>query len=554
MNAALLLIIALIVYTLAYVFYGKFLSKTFGLDKNRSTPAHTKRDGIDFVPAKNWLVLFGHHFASICGAGPIVGPALACAYWGWGVSVVWIMIGAVWMGAVSDFSSLVTSVRAEGGSIAQVSGTEISPKVRKYFLIFLFISLLLVIAVFAIFAAKTFITQPDTVVPSFGLIPTALIMGWFLYQKKGPYGPATIAGLAIVVGLLWLGRKCQIILPDIGWLDAQSSWILILLIYCFIASVVPVNVLLQPRDYLASFILFAMIGFGIISILIVRPVITAPAFTAFQPADWPKAGPLIPMLFVTIACGAISGFHALVSSGTTSKQISSETHCFRIGYGGMLTESLVGILVVIFVSAGIAWSDLGGILKAGGPIAAFGTGFGEISSVLLGSYGKAFAILALNAFILTTLDSATRITRYITAELFGINNKYVATLIAVVGAAALALTGKWNLLWPAFGAANQLIAGITLLVATCWLLNRQRNYFITLIPAVLMLVITLTAFVLQFKGALMQRSVVDGRWSPNWILMGLTAVLIGIALSIIKETFIMFRKSKPGLTATTWVF
>jgi len=487
MNAALLLGIALICFLLGYKIYGRFLSRTFDLKDSRKTPAHELNDGRDFVPAKNWWVLFGHHFSSICGAGPIVGPVLACAYWGWGVSFLWIVVGAIWMGAVSDFTALVMSVRAKGQSIAQVSGIEISKRVRLYFSVFLWIALILVIAVFSIFAAKTFISEPDAVIPSFGLIPTALLVGWLLYRIKMSNVLVTIIGLSILGILLFAGSRIDIIMPQIGPLSPENIWILILLVYCFVASVTPVHVLLQPRDYLASFILFGMIAVGIASIFWTRPVIQTPAFLGFMSDEWPKAGPLWPMLFVTIACGAISGFHSLVSSGTTCKQIASESHCCRIGYGGMLVESTVGVLVLISVSAGLGQGVLSSHLKTGGPIAAFSHGYGAISEVFLGGYGKTFAIVALNAFILTTLDTATRITRYITTEVFGIQNMFLSTLIVIVASAWLALTGQWNLLWPAFGTANQLIAGITLIVASCWLLNRGKSYAVTFIPALIMI-------------------------------------------------------------------
>jgi len=240
-------------------------------------------DDVDYIPAKNWWVLFGHHFSSICGAGPIVGPVLAVAYWGWGVSVIWILFGGILMGAVSDFSSLVVSMRSRGESISNIAGHEISRNVRIYFSIFIWISLVLVIAVFAIFAAKTFIEEPEAVLPSFGLIPTALLVGWLLYRTRTSNILATVIGLVILGALLFGGSIFPISLPDLGPFSAQTFWIFLLLIYCFVASVIPVQVLLQPRDYLASFILFAMIGIGILSIFVTQPVLQTPAFTSFLP-------------------------------------------------------------------------------------------------------------------------------------------------------------------------------------------------------------------------------------------------------------------------------
>lgn len=537
MNSLALLFITMAIYAAGYFFYGRFIGSVFGVDPKRMTPAHQKNDGIDFVPAKNWIVLFGHHFSSICGAGPIIGPVLAVAYWGWGVSFLWIVLGAVLMGAVSDFTSLLMSVRKEGESIASLSGFEISKRAKIFFSVFLWISLILVNAVFSIFAAQTFITAPEAVVPSLGLIPAALLLGWMLYVKKIPELKASLLGLMILLGLLILGRYWELIIPEWMGLSPQTLWVLILLFYCFIASVTPVQVLLQPRDYLGSFILFGLIIVGILSVFFVHPDIQTPLFHSWNPIDFPKAGTLWPMLFVTIACGAISGFHALVSSGTTCKQLSSEGHACRIGYGGMLVESFVGILVLICVSAGLSYGRLSEHLfqGGGGPIVAFSEGYGNVSRFLLGDYGSSFAVLALNAFILTTLDTATRITRYLTTELFGIHNKYIATLIVVVASAALALSGKWNLLWPAFGTANQLIAAITLLVAACWLINRSKSFYFVMVPAILLLLTTVAAFAIQAIQSLREQ---------NYFLALMTIVLIGIAFFILSEVWFKLKSIK----------
>lgn len=541
MNSLGLLAVSFFIFAAAYRLYGKYLSGIFELDSARRTPALVLQDGTDFVPAKNWWILFGHHFSSICGAGPIVGPVLACVYWGWGISLVWILIGAVWMGAVSDFSSLIMSVRDKGNSIAHVSGVEISSSVRLYFSIFLWISLILVIAVFSIFAAKTFIAEPDAVLPSVGLIPTAVVAGWLLYQKKVPNRYVTPLGILALAALLYAGLQFRISIPAVGGMDSETIWIFLLLIYCYVASVLPVNILLQPRDYLASFVLFAMILVSVLSVVWVRPEMQMQAFTAWQPEAWSAAGPLWPMLFVTIACGAISGFHAIVSSGTTSKQIADEIHCCRIGYGGMLLESLVGVLVLIAVASAFGQTDAGAMLRKDGPIAVFSAAYGNLSSVFLGEYGKGFAVLALNAFILTTLDTATRITRYITSEVFGLKNKYLATLIVVTASALLALSGKWNLLWPAFGAANQLIAGITLLIASCWLINRGKPYRLTLVPAFFMVVTTVAAFAYQFFQALLKQHEKNG-WTPDWLMVFITFILVMVALSILKDTLRLVKQ------------
>ncbi len=540
MNSIPLLVFSLVAFGLAYRFYGAFLAQTFAIDPLRKTPALEVNDGQDFVPAKNWWVLFGHHFSSICGAGPIVGPALACVYWGWGVALIWLIVGGIFMGAVSDFSSLVISMRTKGESIAQVSGIEISKRVRLIFSIFLWIALVLVIAVFSLFGAKTFIQEPDAIIPSIGLIPTAILVGWLMYRTRLNNAIGTVIGLVILIALLIIGTHIEVVLNAYGSITPTQIWIGLLLVYCFIASVVPVQVLLQPRDYMASFILFAVIITGIVSILFVHPNMQSPAFIAWKPDDFAKAGPLWPMLFVTVACGAISGFHSLVSSGTTCKQIASETHACRIGYGGMLLESIVGVMVLIMVAAGLQRSEVIHLLNQGGPISVFSHGYGNISQIFLGDYGKSFAVLGLNAFILTTLDSATRITRYLTTEIFGIQNKYVATAIVIVAAGGLAFSGQWNILWPVFGASNQLIAAIALLIAACWLMHRGKRFRFVLIPACLMMVTTLASFSYLLKQSL-HLGEAEG---PEWILITLCGILIILATIIFTDAFTALQGKK----------
>lgn len=535
MSGVWVLLGALACFAAGYRWYGRFIAGVLGIDATRTTPAHSQYDGVDYVPAKNWLVLFGHHFSSICGAGPIIGPALAVAYWGWAPSLVWVLIGSILMGAVADFTSLLVSVRSDGLSVPEIARAEISPRARLLFSWFILLALILVIAVFAIFAARTFIEEPDTVVPSFGLIPTAVLTGYLLYRTRLNNTLVTVIGLALLFLALVGGVKLPIVMPALLGLSAESTWILLLLVYCFVASVTPVQVLLQPRDYLASFILFAAIGIGIAAVFISAPAMQADAFHSAMPAEWAAAGPIWPMLFVTIACGAISGFHSLVSSGTTCKQIDNETHACRIGYGGMLTEGLVGVLVIICVGAALQYDHLAATLRKGGPIAAFSDGYGALSVPLLGGYGKAFAVMALNAFILTSLDTATRIGRYLTQELFGTSSMYVATSIVVAASAALGLTGQWARIWPAFGASNQLVAALALLVASCWLLRRGRRVVYTLVPACVMLVTTIGAFVYQLYAAVVRVNPSTGTSDPDWFIAVVIAILISLAVVVFWE-------------------
>ena len=357
LNARTILLFSIAFLVLGYVLYGRFVARVLGVDRSRRTPAHERFDGVDYVPARHWLVLFGHHFSSICAAGPIVGPALAVAYWGWAPSLLWILLGGVLLGAVADFSSLVVAVRHGGVSIAEVTGRLVTPRARALFSIFILIALVLVLAVFAVLTAGTFVQAPEIVVPSWGILPVALVAGLFLYGKRSGRGRlpiVTALGLAAVAGLLAVGHRLPLGAPAAFGMTPQTTWILLLFAYCFVASVTPVQYLLQPRDYLSSYVLFATIGIGVVGAIIAAPAITAPAFHGFLPSDWPAAGPLWPLLFVTIACGAISGFHSVVSSGTTCKQLDHEGDACRIGYGAMLTESLVAVLVVVAVGGGLS--------------------------------------------------------------------------------------------------------------------------------------------------------------------------------------------------------
>ena len=546
MSSVVLLLFALVWFTLGYRWYGKRVAAVVGVDPQRTTPARERNDGVDFVPAKNWLVLFGHHFSSICGAGPIIGPALAVAYSALLPSLAWVLVGSVLMGAVADFTSLFVSVRSQGHSVPEIARPEISPRARLLFSWFIFLSLVLVLAVFAIFAAKTFIQAPDTVVPSFGLIPVAVLTGWLMYRTSVDNTAVTVLGVGLLIAFLVLGAQLPIELSTWLGMSAETQWILVLLAYCFVASVTPVQTLLQPRDYLASFLLFAAIGIGILSVLVSAPTMQAESARAFLPDDFAAAGPLWPMLFVTIACGAISGFHSLVSSGTTCKQLDSEAHACRIGYGGMLTEALVAVAVITCVCAALSPRQPRSILGAGGPIAAFSAGYGNMSLPLLGDYGAVFAVMALNAFILTTLDSATRIGRYLVEELFGIDNMYLATALVVALAAALALTGQWARIWPAFGTSNQLVAALALLVGSCWLLRRGRPVAYTLIPACIMIVTTIAAFLYQLYGALARVDAATGAAAPDWFIAVVVSVLIVLALVVFWEGVQTLRKGWNG--------
>ncbi|MEK6715425.1 MAG: carbon starvation protein A [Candidatus Omnitrophota bacterium] len=487
MNALIIVGIAVVLFFLGYRFYARKIEDLFGLDPKRPTPALTKFDSVDYIPAKNWLVLFGHHFSSIAGAGPIIGPVIAVMLWGWGPALIWVVIGTIFIGGVHDFGSLFVSVREGGVSIADIAQGVISRRAKILFSLFVWLALILVIAVFAWLCADTFVKEPKIVLPSLGLIPVAMVVGYFLYHLRLNAIFATIFGLASLTGLMFLGN----IFP----INASLSvWILVLFIYCFFASILPVNILLQPRDYLSSFLLFFGLGAGYLGLLISKPVISMPSFHGVSSSE----GYLWPALFVTVACGAVSGFHALIASGTTSKQIANERHIKRVGYGAMVAEGLVAVLAII--SASILFKngeDFSSILKTESPTNIFGRGYGVITQNLLAGKGAFIAITILNAFILTTLDTATRISRYLSEELFKIKNRYLSTTLIVIVSAALALSGKWRKIWPVFGSSNQLVAALALFVLSCWLLSKKKSAKFTLWPALFMLFTTIAALLLQ---------------------------------------------------------
>lgn len=549
MDVRLLLVVVAVVLALGYRVYGRFTARVLGVDPSRTTPAHSRNDGVDYVPARHWLVLFGHHFSSICAAGPIVGPALAVAYWGWAPSLLWILIGGVLMGAVADFASLHVAVRHGGVSIGEVTARVVTPRARLMFSLFIFLALILVLAVFSVLTAGTFEQAPEIVLPSWGILPVAALFGAFVYgraagRRRLPL--ATVLGLGALVLLLLGGEVLPLPLPRLFGLEPASLWVLLLLGYCFLASVLPVQYLLQPRDYLSSFVLFAVIAAGLLGALLTNPPLQAAATRGFLPEDWPMAGPLWPMLFVTIACGAISGFHSVVASGTTCRQLADEAHACRIGYGAMLLESLVAVLVVVAVGAGLGAARHGELLRQpGGAITAFGEGYGNLTQPLFGRYGQAMAIMGLNFFMLTTLDTATRLARYLLQEITGMKNRYLPTLVVVGLTAPLALSGQWRKIWPVFGASNQLLGALALLVVSCWLLQRGRRCLSTLLPSLALLVTTIGALGWQVYEAL-QKKGDGGVPQPDWLIAGIDVVLVLLALFVLAEALAVLRGRRPA--------
>ena len=501
MSSLLITSLAIAALIAGYIFYSKKVKQWVGLDENEITPAVEINDGVDYVPAKHWSILFGHHFASIAGAAPIIGPVIACLYWGWLPAVIWIVVGGIFFGAVHDFTTLTISLKHKGKSITTITENVMGKTSKLMFAIFAFLTLILVVAVFAAVAGKTLATTPQVVIPTFGLIVVAVVIGWLMYRMQVGVLVCSIAGVLLLFGLIIIGYYVPVSLPVE---NAEKWWTVILLIYGMVASVTPVTLLLQPRDHLAGAVLYIGMFFGFLGLIITRPQMQTPAAISFSTAN----GWMWPMLLVTVACGAISGFHSLVASGTTAKQISKMKDARIIGYGAMITESALAILAVMAVSAGLYWknspSGITGltyqeIFKNGGCIKAFGAGYGQLTKPIFAGFGMIIGITMLKTFVMTTLDTATRITRYLCSELLGetfkiplMKNKYAAVLLVGILAGILAL-GNWQAIWPLFGAANQLIASIVLIVVSVYLLNRKRNFIFTAIPAVIMLATTIAA-------------------------------------------------------------
>ena len=561
MNAIILVIIGLSFFYLGFRFYSKFIgSRIFDIDDtNIPMPSKTFEDGIDYVPTKKHI-LFGHHFTSIAGAAPIIGPCVA-AFWGWLPALIWILVGTVFMGAVHDFGALVTSVKEKGRSIADIASTTISKRARLMFLVFIIFLVWLVLAVFAMAIADLFVGIPSSVIPINIEIIIALIMGYLLYKKKLSSLIPSLVALLVLYFFIWVGTLYPIdFTSSMNNQDAKNLWILILFIYSAIASLLPVWTLLQPRDYINSHQLFVGLTLLFLGIFVAQPIVDAPAIRSFSESDTPS---LFPLLFVTIACGAISGFHGLVSSGTSSKQLEKLSDARIVGYGGMIGEGTLALASTIAAVAGISLvaeanlpsvgvvSDLNWAVyydswehASSNKATAFVLGGGALLESLGISMNMANTIMAVLviSFAATTLDTATRIQRFILNE-FGLvtkikflSNRFFATAIAIIPAILLAF---WNfsdpgsgairqagwILWPIFGASNQMLGALTLMVLTLYYWQKKKPILPLLIPMLFILAITFTALIInavKFFG-------------ENTILFVLTILLIFLILWMVYE-------------------
>ena len=492
MSGALLLIAVSALYLVAYFTYGRWIRARLGISDETPTPAHTQTDGVDYVPARR-SVLLGHHFASIAGVGPIVGPILGVTY-GWFPALLWIVVGNIFIGAVHDFTSLVASVRHQGKSIGSLAEHYLGRSAKRVFLVFAWFALTLVMAVFTIVVSKTFVAHPEAATSSLVFIVIAIGFGYALHVRRAPLLPATAVGVVLLFGGVWAGLRFPLSL-------SYSTWVALLLGYVFVASVTPVWILLQPRDYLNSFLLYVLLLGGVLGLVLSRPTLE------LEPvATWndPKLGPVFPLLFVTVACGAISGFHSLVASGTTSKQIDREGDAQFIGYGSMLLEGVLAVVALV-TAAMLTRSAYAETLSSAGPVALFSRGLGSFSASfgVPVAIGTSFAALAISAFALTTLDTSARLGRYAFQELFEgtryeglLSGRWMATLVTVVAAAVLAFNrGGTMSIWPMFGAANQMLAALALLTVSAYLSHRSIDNRFTRIPAAVMFLVTLSAIV-----------------------------------------------------------
>lgn len=545
MNGITLMLIAIIFYLIAYRLYGKFISNKLKVNREKETPSHTLYDGIDYVPAKT-PVLLGHHFASIAGAGPIVGPVIAAGF-GWIPVYLWILFGAVFIGGVHDYSTIIASIRHQSKSIGFIIEKYIGISGKKLFLLFAWSTLILVIAVFAIIVAETFTSIPAAGTSSILFMVLAVMFGLAIYRLKVPLWLASIVGVTLLFSCIPLGEIFPLHLSKV-------TWELILLGYIFVASVTPVWILLQPRDYLNSYFLYSLMLGGIVGLFFTSPSINIPAVSSFSLNN---VGYLFPALFVTVACGAVSGFHSIVASGTTAKQLDKETDGKIIGYGGMLIEGVLAVLALVAVGS-LGGAQFTEIMMNKGPVAAFSISVANfLENIPLlhfpASSATNYVALAVSAFALTSLDTATRLGRYAFHEFFEISgrkdqsilvkNRYTATAITVGFGAALTFSGQSMAIWPVFGSANQLLAALALLAITVWVANLKERYLFALIPMIFMFGVTLTALVMLFY-----TNITGGYYVLSFIsvLLFLLAILLGIkAYSVLIHK--KAREIKEGL-------
>ena len=603
-----IVVAVLATFTVGYMGYSRYLSRFVELDDERETPAHKYEDGQEYVPAKK-PVLLGHHFSSLAGGAPIVGPITAGVIWGWVPALLWVAIGNPLMGAVHDFISLSSSIRHEGRSIGYIVGQYVGEKGKNLLLWFAFLTIILVVAVFALVVGIVFDAYPQVTTASFVYIALALGFGVYLYQLNGPFIPGTVIFVLGVFAGVWIGIEFPFalfpgdypagtfVLADALGLGAGEwvpgalapnvmGWVPVIMIYGAVASALPVWVLLQPRDYLSSFLLYTGVGGGILAIIVgtifatsSQPLVVDPtlgAFEGFWGLEAMGLWPLFPLLFVTIACGTISGFHSLVSSGTTSKQLNKETDARLIGYGGMLGEGLLAALALSTLAvagAGATVVEAGGGIGGALPNFAAGGGIILTSLGIPETVGAVFMALVLVSFLLTSTDTAVRLGRYMMEEIVGMDDgmtvtglsgdvgslargRYTNPLIQVGIAYVLVISGEWATLWGLFGGANQLLAALALLTATVWIANWDESKQLVSTGVPMAVMVTITVFGLGWL-ALYENLYVNllgsgadtlGAQLSSAAQMLLAFVLIGLALSLVRIGIGNLRSVRGGDT------
>ncbi|AHY47667.1 Carbon starvation protein predicted membrane protein [Rubrobacter radiotolerans] len=549
MPAVVIVVLVLFAFFLGYRFYSKYLAeKVYGLDKARPTPAHEFEDGVDYVPT-NKHILFGHHFTSVAGAAPITGPAIA-VFWGWVPALLWVVLGTIFAAGAHDFGSIVVSVRNRAQNIGTLAGSVISRRARTLFLVIIFFLLTLVNAVFSIVMATLFIGTPSAVIPAAVVIPIAIAIGQLVYRRRGSIVLPTIVGLIILYATIPLGQAFPITVDPLAGalgLEAQTVWVIILFTYTWFAARLPVWLLLQPRDYINSYQLFVALAVIFIGVAVGLNTIVAPAFNQ----DLPEGSPFwFPFLFITIACGAISGFHSLVASGTTSKQLDNEQDARYVGYMGSLGEGSLALASILACTAGIGaysvWQESYSSFNSASAngLGNFTTGVGEfVSNIgIPAAVGATFAAVVVITFAGTTLDTAVRLQRYVVQEIGEITgvrtlsrNMTLAATIAVLLSAGLALFPyggggeagfAFGVLWQLFGTTNQLTAGLALAVIAVWVLASGRNPLAAIIPLVFLLTMTSWALLINLGNFFR-----DGAW----LLLVLDIIIFVLAVWLIVE-------------------
>jgi carbon starvation protein len=541
-NSLVLAIIGVGMMLAGYFLYSQFLAKkVYKVNAEFKTPSHEFNDGVDFLPT-NRYILWGHHFTSVAGAAPIVGPAVA-VIWGWLPAFLWVTFGTVFMAGMHDFGALWASTRSKGRSMGALSGTYIGNRGRNLFLVVILLLLLMVLAAFAVVISGLLVAQPGAVIPTWGALVVAVLVGQAIYRFKWNLIAVTAVGVILLYALILLGNAYPVSLPEEGMfgLTPEGIWIVLLFVYSGIASMLPVWVLLQPRDFINGIQLF--IGLGIIygAVLLATPTVVAPAINNNLPDDTP---PLVPLLFVTIACGAISGFHGLVSSGTSSKQLDRETDARFVGYFGAVGEGLLALGAIIATTAGFQtatqWSEFYDSFSSGGVPVFVEGGASIINAGLAIPPGLSATILATMVvlFAATTLDTGTRLMRFVVQEVGEIGGvkipTSIATLIVVVLAFALTFSqgadGAGGMaLWPLFGTTNQLLAGLTLTILTIMLIRKGRPFLPVLLPAVFVLFMTIYAALVQL---------VDLYNAGDWLLLVIDIIIVIAAAWVLVEAII----------------